>query len=98
MKQGKASDSAIRKARKAWMEVDLAKEARDYNLNTSLKNYIDPSVYVQWAKQVDFSLKNLYSKTLQKKYSWLFEEPTDPCECPGCHQDYSACMCSEQAP
>jgi DNA topoisomerase-1 len=74
MKQGKASDFAIRKVRKAEMEVDLAKEARDYNLNTSLKNYIDPSVYVQWAKKVDFSLKNLYSKTLQKKFSWLFED------------------------
>jgi DNA topoisomerase-1 len=96
IKQGKASDSAIRKAKKAEMELDLAKEARDYNLNTSLKNYIDPSVYVQWAKQVDFSLKNLYSKTLQKKYSWLFEEPIDPCECSRCHQDYSACMCSDR--
>lgn len=66
------------------------------NFLIKINNYIDPSVYVQWAKQVDFSLKNLYSKTLQKKYSWLFEEPRDPCECSRCHQDYSACMCSDR--
>jgi DNA topoisomerase-1 len=78
IKQGKASDAAIRKIKKAEMELELTKEAKDYNMNTSLKNYIDPSVYVRWAKQIDFSLEKLYSKTLQKKYNWLFQESKNP--------------------
>ena len=73
IRQGKATDSAIRRLKKTKLDIDLAKEAREYNLNTSLKNYIDPSVYVRWANQIDFSLQKLYSKTLQKKYSWCFE-------------------------
>lgn len=74
IKQGKASDSAIRKAKKAEMELDLAKEARDYNLNTSLKNYISPLVYKQWSKDINLSLDKIYSKTLLKKFAWAFDE------------------------
>ncbi len=35
-------------ARKAAMDVEFTKKAKDYNLNTSLKNYIDPRIYKSW--------------------------------------------------
>jgi len=48
----------------------LMRETQEYNLGTSLKSYINPDVYVQWAAKVDFSLEKFYPATLRKKYSW----------------------------
>ena len=44
---------------------------RDYNLNTSLKNYIDPRVYKRWADAARFEWTKYYPKTMQKKFSWV---------------------------
>ena len=46
-------------------------KTKDYNLNTSLKSYIDPRIYFDWAEKVDYDWTSFYSKTLQKKFSWL---------------------------
>jgi DNA topoisomerase-1 len=56
------------------LKIDLAKQTRDYNLNTSLKSYIDPRVYYRWFKSVGFDWKKYYSKTLQRKFSWVENE------------------------
>ncbi|MCX8178811.1 MAG: DNA topoisomerase I [Candidatus Aenigmarchaeota archaeon] len=53
------------------LKIDAMKETRDYNLNTSLKSYIDPRVFYKWFQKVDFDWKKYYSKTLQKKFSWV---------------------------
>jgi DNA topoisomerase-1 len=50
------------------------KETKDYNLNTSLKSYIDPMIFYKWSKKVNFDWKKYYSKTLQKKFSWIEKE------------------------
>jgi DNA topoisomerase-1 len=50
------------------------KETREWNLGTSLKSYIDPRVYTQWAAKVSFNLEKLYPKTLRKKYSWALNK------------------------
>jgi DNA topoisomerase-1 len=47
---------------------------RDYNLNTSLKSYVDPRVYLDWGKKVDYDWRDYYSKTLEKKFSWIEPE------------------------
>jgi len=44
---------------------------KDYNLNTSLKNYIDPRVYKRWADAAKFDWTKYYPKTMQKKFSWV---------------------------
>lgn len=48
---------------------------RDYNLNTSLKSYVDPRVYLDWGKKVDYDWRDFYSKTLEKKFSWIDPTP-----------------------
>jgi len=53
------------------LKIDAQKETRDYNLTTSLKSYIDPRVYYRWGEKVGYNLKNYYSKTLQRKFSWV---------------------------
>jgi len=56
------------------MKIKLMKETKDYNLNTSLKSYVDPRIYYKWAKKVKFDWKKYYSKTLQRKFSWVEKE------------------------
>ena len=60
-------------ARRGWMEkdVELTKKTREYNLNTSMKNYIDPRIYKMWCDYVGLDWEKLYSKSLQKKFSWV---------------------------
>ena len=59
------------RVRELELRIRLRKETKDYNLSTSLKSYIDPRVYREWSKKVDFDWKNYYSKTLQKKFTWV---------------------------
>ena len=56
---------------KARRQLELAKQTRDYNLGTSLKNYIDPRVYKAWGDYVGFDWKRLYTKALQRKFAWV---------------------------
>jgi DNA topoisomerase-1 len=59
------------RVRELRMRIQLRKKTRDYNLNTSLKSYIDPRIYYGWGKKVDFDWRNYYSKNLQKKFTWV---------------------------
>jgi len=52
-------------------QVELTKITRDYNLNTSLRNYIDPRVFKTWANRVGLDWKLLYTSTLQRKMMWV---------------------------
>lgn len=59
------------KIKEAELRVKLMQATRDYNLNTSLKNYIDPRVYADWGREVDFDWKLYYSKSLQRRFAWV---------------------------
>ncbi|MCI0478012.1 MAG: hypothetical protein L0Y55_17350, partial [Anaerolineales bacterium] len=59
---------------RASLQLDLAKRTRDYNLGTSLKNYIDPRVFKAWGDYAGFDWRRLYTKALQKKFAWLERE------------------------
>jgi len=53
------------------LKIKVMKKTKDYNLRTSLKSYIDPRVYYNWGKEIDYDWKLYYPKTLQKKFSWI---------------------------
>jgi len=55
---------------KLKFDLQLARDTRDFNLNTSLRNYIDPRVYKSWSEHVDFDWAKIYSKSLQRKFQW----------------------------
>ena len=59
------------RVRKLRMEIDFFRRTKNYNLNTSLKNYIDPRVYKAWCDHVGLDWAKVYSKSLQKKFSWV---------------------------
>jgi DNA topoisomerase I len=70
-KKGKKTKEKVKEAK---MKIDLMKETKDYNLNTSLKSYVDPRVFYKWSRKVGFDWKKYYSKNLQKKFSWIEDE------------------------
>lgn len=59
---------------RAELQLDLVRQTKDYALNTSLKNYIDPRVYRDWGERVDYDWKKLYTGSLQKKFTWVMED------------------------
>ena len=67
----KAVRSDDRKVRKLEMELDFFVRTKNYNLSTSLKNYIDPRVYKSWCDDVGLDWARIYSKSMQKKFSWV---------------------------
>jgi DNA topoisomerase-1 len=56
---------------RAKLNLKLQEETRDYNLSTSLKSYIDPRIYYEWGKKVEYDWKKYYQKALHKKFSWV---------------------------
>jgi len=63
---------------KLKLRIESQKETRDYNLATSLKSYIDPRIYYEWGKQVDYDWKRYYPKALQRKFSWIENNGAPP--------------------
>ena len=60
---------------KATLQIEVKEMTKDFNLGTSLKSYVDPRVYFEWGKQVEYDWRNYYSATLEKKFSWVDPEP-----------------------
>jgi DNA topoisomerase I len=56
---------------KVQITLQLQKETRDYNLGTSLRNYIDPRVVKSWMNHVGLDWKRLFTATLQRKFKWV---------------------------
>ena len=53
--------------------LDMKKELKNVSLGTSKTNYIDPRITVAFMKKHNLSIDNLFSKTLQTKFSWAFD-------------------------
>jgi len=68
--RGKKDDKRLKKLES---ELDFYARAKNYNLNTSLKNYIDPRVYKAWCDYVGLDWAKVYSKSLQRKFSWALQ-------------------------
>ena len=66
--------SLIKRIDKKKLEIDLYESTKEYNLNTSLKNYIDPRIFSSWCKDINCSLDKVYPKSLLKKFSWAYTE------------------------
>ncbi|NHJ49508.1 MAG: DNA topoisomerase I [Asgard group archaeon] len=71
----------VYKANMAFKKIEsqerVVKKTKNWNLGTSLKSYIDPRIYRDWGKDVDYDWKSYYTKTLQKKFSWLDSDEND---------------------
>jgi DNA topoisomerase-1 len=59
------------RVQKLEFQVKLQKETTEYNLGTSLRNYIDPRVFRSWMNIVDLDWNKMYTSTLQRKFLWV---------------------------
>ncbi len=62
---------------KMKLTIELTEKTKDYNLGTSLRNYIDPRVFKAWTDQVGLEWEKLYTSALQKKFQWVTKADTD---------------------
>lgn len=59
---------------KLQLQIDLSEKTKDYNLGTSLRNYIDPRIFKAWTSEVGAEWEKLYTAALQKKFLWVQNE------------------------
>jgi DNA topoisomerase-1 len=62
---------------KLELQIDLSEKTKDYNIGTSLRNYIDPRVFKAWTDEVGAEWEKLYTSALQKKFLWVKNEDVD---------------------
>jgi DNA topoisomerase-1 len=77
-----AAKGQLRKAQlalgKIKAQTEIAGKKRTWNLGTSLKSYIDPRVYHQWGRRVDYDvLEEYYPTALQRKFAWVKSDEGD---------------------
>ena len=65
------------KVEKLELQIDLSEKTRDYNIGTSLRNYIDPRVFKAWTDEVGAEWEKLYTSALQKKFLWVKNEKVE---------------------
>src|SRR5215218_9202046 len=70
-KTEKQKEKLISRKEKIQYQLKLQKETRDYNLGTSLRNYIDPRIMKIWLDDVELDWKKVYTSTLQRKFKWI---------------------------
>ncbi|MDG7020179.1 MAG: DNA topoisomerase I, partial [Nitrososphaerota archaeon] len=70
------SRNDVKRIPKLRRELEFYERTKNYNLNTSLKNYIDPRVYKAWCDYVGLEWAKVYSKSLQKKFAWAAKSST----------------------
>jgi DNA topoisomerase-1 len=59
---------------KLKLQVELSEKTKDYNLGTSLRNYIDPRIVKAWTDEVGAEWEKIYTSALQKKFLWVQNE------------------------
>ncbi len=59
---------------KLQLQIDLSEKTKDYNIGTSLRNYIDPRIFKAWTNEVGVEWEKLYTAALQKKFLWVQNE------------------------
>ena len=55
-------------------QVELTKYTKDYNLNASFRNYIDPECTNRGRTKWGWTESSLYAGTLQRKIEWVYPD------------------------
>jgi len=62
-----------KRTEKIACDLELLKETSEWNLATSLTSYISPLKVLDFCKKANLKIEDVYSKSLQEKYSWAIE-------------------------
>ena len=71
VKTDKQRERLKEREEKLKLAISLTEKTKDYNLGTSLRNYIDPRVFKAWTDEVKADWEKLYTTSLQRKFLWV---------------------------
>ena len=66
-----------RRIRKEQLNYEVLKELGEWNLSTSLNNYIDPRRVIRYCKEHNLDISQVYSKSLREKFSWALDDSSN---------------------
>jgi len=72
--KGKQGKSIAKRKQGLQLRIAQMRFGKNWNLGTSLRNYIDPRVSVEFCKKVDYDWKRYYPKALVTKFAWADPE------------------------
>ena len=68
--KGKKGKSIAKRKQSLQFRISQMKLGKNWNLGTSLRNYIDPRISVDFCRKVSYDWKAYYPKTLVTKFAW----------------------------
>ena len=68
--KGKEGKAAAKRQQSLKLRLEQMRMSKKWNLGTSLRNYIDPRVTVEFCQRVDYDWHAYYPKTLVSKFAW----------------------------
>jgi DNA topoisomerase-1 len=68
--RGKEGKSAGKRRQSLRLRLEQMRLSKKWNLGTSLRNYIDPRVTVEFCRKVSYDWHGYYPKTLVGKFAW----------------------------
>jgi DNA topoisomerase-1 len=68
--KGKKDKSAAKRRKALQLRLAQMRLSQKWNLGTSLRNYIDPRVTVEFGRKVGYDWHAFYPKTLANKFAW----------------------------
>jgi len=68
--KGKEGKSVAKRRQSLKLRLEQMRLNQKWNLGTSLKNYIDPRVAVEFCNKVNYDWHTFYPKTLVTKFAW----------------------------
>jgi len=72
--KGKQGKSIAKRKQGLQLRIQQMRLGKNWNLGTSLRNYIDPRVSVEFCKKVNYDWKRYYPKALVTKFAWADPE------------------------
>jgi DNA topoisomerase-1 len=73
--KGKKGKSIAKRKQSLQLRIAQMKLGKNWNLGTSLRNYIDPRVSVEFCRKVDYDWRAYYPKALVTKFAWADKGP-----------------------
>jgi DNA topoisomerase-1 len=67
---GKTEKAAAKRRQSLKLRLEQMRLSKKWNLGTSLRNYIDPRVAVEFCQRVNYDWQAYYPKTLVSKFAW----------------------------
>jgi DNA topoisomerase-1 len=74
--KGKEGKSVAKRKQSLQLRIAQMRLGKNWNLGTSLRNYIDPRVSVQFCRKVNYDWKRYYPKALVTKFAWADQQET----------------------